>query len=87
MILCFLQKVDLLSLQRRQWHCLFCRILITSLRVELCNVRLLCICSINLSTDAYFTGMSGKRMLLAPVIDQILDKQVKSKAYNTYIYT
>ena len=35
----------------------------------------------------YFDKTSHQRMLLAPGIDQILDKQVKSKAYNTYIYT
>ena len=34
----------------------------------------------------YFDKASHQRMLLAPGIDQILDKQVKSTAYNTYIY-
>ena len=34
----------------------------------------------------YFDKTTHQRMLLAPGIDQLLDKQVKSKAYSTHTY-
>ena len=34
----------------------------------------------------YFDKTTHQRLLLVPGIDQLLDKQVKSKAYNTHIY-
>ena len=34
----------------------------------------------------YFDKTTHQRMLLAPGIDQLLDKQVKSKAYSAHVY-